>query len=99
MSVCHRSSLSPLISPLIRPIAKQIAITIVAVLPAISAGLQKEWQLSARIQAHAALTRDCSTILEDLKFLLTLPPDDFQTKIGTWHTAYTEAISRPLISV
>jgi hypothetical protein len=77
----------------------QILITFISVLPAISAGLQKELQFSARIQAHAALTKDCTALLENLKFLLTLQPDVFQSKIEARHAIYTEAISRSLISV
>jgi hypothetical protein len=30
---------------------------------------------------------------------LTLPPEDFQKEIITWHAAYSEAVSRPIIPV
>ena len=43
---------------------KQILITAIAVLPAIAAGLQKEWQLAAREQGHVLLAQACRVLFK-----------------------------------
>jgi hypothetical protein len=75
----------------------QIAITAIAALPAIVAGLQKEWQISAREQGHLLLRRDCKVLLSDLEYFTIFPPDDVQKTLKRWYDRFTEVTSRPTV--
>jgi hypothetical protein len=77
---------------------KQILITIVAILPAISAGLQKEWQLMAREEGHVLLAQDCRILLKQMLFFIAFRPIDIRATIGSWHVRYTDVISRPAVT-
>ena len=78
-------------------ILAQTGITVVAVLPAISAGLQKEWQLVARENGHTMLAQGCRVLLKELKFFIAFPPEDFRVAITNWHARYVDVICRPSV--
>jgi len=68
------------------------------VLPAIAAGLQKEWQVVAREHGHVALAQDCRILLKEVDFILAFPPPNLREAIASWHQRYREVISRPTVS-
>jgi hypothetical protein len=76
----------------------QLVITGIAVLPAIASGLQKEWQISARLQGNYKVRQDCLRLQKQLEFYLALPPHNGRETLASWHKQYAEVISRPVIS-
>lgn len=74
---------------------QQVAVTTVAVLPAISSGLQKEWQLEKRELGHVLMARDCGILLNELNFLCAMKNKDPDVALEEWHKRYSETISRP----
>jgi hypothetical protein len=66
----------------------KVLVTAVSVLPAISAGLQKEFQLAAREQNHMAKIQDYRSLIKQLTFILVLPSDNPRQEIKTWIDRY-----------
>lgn len=75
----------------------QIVLTLIAVLPAIAAGLQKEWQVATRERIHMAIAQDCRILNKEMDFLIAFPPTNFREAITSWHQRYREVISRPVL--
>jgi hypothetical protein len=75
----------------------QVIITGFTVLPAISVGLQKEWQVLAREHGHLALAQDCRILLKELDFYIAFPPANVRDTLTSWHQRYREVICRPTI--
>jgi hypothetical protein len=79
------------------PIWWQIVITGLAVLPAVSSGLQKEWQVGAREQGHVLLAQECRLLNKQLAFYIAFPPENARAAIETWYGRYAETISKSVL--
>lgn len=75
----------------------QIVLTIIAVLPAIAAGLQKEWQVVTQERSHVAIAQDCRMLAKEIDFLVAFPPSNFREAITSWHQRYREVIARSVV--
>ena len=75
-------------------LTKQIIITAIAILPAISAGLQKEWQLATREQTHMLRIQDYRSLLKQLAFIIAFPSDDLRQDIKVWLDSYEKVMDK-----
>jgi hypothetical protein len=68
----------------------QLVLTLVAVAPAISTGLQREWNTASREGLNVNLSIDCRKLKTELDYLLAFPPEDFRAAIREWHQRYLD---------
>src|ERR1035437_195650 len=73
----------------------QLMITGVAVLPAISSGLQKEWQITARERGHLTIMLECKKLEKELEFYQVAPPENWRETLGAWHQRFKQVVSQP----
>jgi hypothetical protein len=73
---------------------KQILITAIAVLPAVSAGLQKEWQLASREQNHVLRIHDYRSLVKQLDFIMAQRPADPRVNIKSWIDSYDAVMAK-----